>query len=157
MIFKVVTLHTPEDAVRKMLEALRQTNAKIESTMNRSLKAKIKIGFMTSVSIQANLTETPYGSIIEFTVPDLFEDQLVDEVFFGDRTASVSEMEKMEKIKLNINNLKASVDGLDEEEAKGMIGLRRSVKFLSECPHCGSSVRKGFKCAYCNRLMVEFE
>jgi len=157
MIYKIVTSYTPEDAVRKMSDRLGQMNAKIESITDRSIKARIKVGFMTTTSIQITLTETPYGSIIEFAIPNFFEEQLVDETFFGKEAATVSQTEKKEKIRLKIHELKASVDGLNEEEATNIINLRTNVKFLSECPHCGSSTRKGFRCAYCNRLMVKFE
>jgi len=157
MINRIITPYAPEDSVKKMLDILRQMNAKVESVTNRTLKAKVKIGFMASISIQANLIETPFGSMIEFAIPNLLEDQLVDEVFFGDRVMSVGQKEKMEKIRLKIEELKTCVDGLSEEEVRNTFGLHTSVKFLAECPRCGSNVRKGFRCAYCNSSMVKIE
>lgn len=153
----VLTPYVPEDAIKKMLNTLRQMNAKVDFVRDRSIKAKIKIGFMKSILIQANLMETPFGSIVEFMIPDFYEEQLVDEVFFGNRAVAVGQREKTDKIESIIKELKASIDGLDEEEARRNFGLHTRVKFLTRCPHCGSNVRKGFKCAYCNYLMVEFE
>jgi hypothetical protein len=157
MIHNAITPYTPEDALRKMADTLKQMNGKIESSTNRSVKAKIKIGFMSTISIQANVTETPFGSIVEFTVPEVLQEQLVDDVFFGNKVAGVSQTEKMEKIRLKIDELKANIDGLDKEEARRVLGFNTRVKFLANCPNCNSPNRKGFRCANCNHLMVEFE
>jgi len=156
MRYKVISPYTPEDAVKMILNALRQINAKVESVTSKSLMAKIKTGFMTSVPIQVSFRETPYGSIIEFAIPTLLEDQLVDETFFGERVAYIGQREKVEKVKIKIGELKACIDGLDEEEARNIFDLHTRVTLLNECPHCGSNVRKGFRCAYCNSLMIKF-
>src|SRR3990170_5891740 len=116
MIYKALSPYTPEDAINKMLTTLREMDAKIEYTSDRAIKAKIKLGFMSSASIQANFIEIPYGSVIEFTIPNLSEDQLVDEAFFGERVAAIGQIEKGNKVMLRINDLKARVDAVDEEE-----------------------------------------
>ncbi|MBS7606146.1 hypothetical protein KEJ31_07635 [Candidatus Bathyarchaeota archaeon] len=154
MIYTILSPYTPEDSVKKMVNALRQVNAKIESLTDRSLRIKVKIGFMTSISVQVNFIEMPYGSIIRFVIPE--EENLVDKVFFDEETAYMAQRERMERIKLKIEELKASVDGLNEEEVKRIFNINMNIKFLTRCPHCGSSLRKGFRCAYCNSIMVDF-
>jgi hypothetical protein len=156
-MFKVLTPYPPEETIRKMADMLRQTNAKTESMTNRSLKATIKIGLMSNISISANVTETPFGSTVEFTIPDAMEEQLVDSVFFGDKTARISQNQRVERIVAKINELKTSIDALDEEEARHLFGYDAKLKFLDKCRNCGSNNRKGFRCAYCNSLMVELE
>lgn len=155
MIYTILSPYTPEDSVKKMMNALRQVNAKIESLTDKSLKMKIKIGFMTSISVQVNFIEMPYGSIIRFTIPE--EENLVDKVFFDEETAYMAQRERIERIKLKIEELKASVDGLYEEEVGRIFNINTNIKFLNRCPNCGSSLRKGFRCAYCNSLMVDFQ
>jgi hypothetical protein len=157
MIYKILTPYDPKESTKRISSYLSEIKAKVKVATSKSIVAKLKLGFMSSVSIQVNFTETPFGSIVRITPLDLSYERDVDDVFFGNQVASSSQNNKLRKVGLIIGDLKASIDGLDESEAKHTIGLRTQARFLSTCPKCGANARQGFRCRYCDALMVEFE
>jgi len=154
-MYKLLSPYPPDDTFRKLLATLNQMKAKVKVTTNRFMSAKIKIGFMSSILVHISIVETPYGSIVEFTTPELNSERIVDETFFGEDVASISYQEKKAKIKEKILLLKTSIDGLQEEDIQRVVNLSTKVKILQKCPNCGANKRKGFRCAYCNTLMIK--
>ena len=89
--------------------------------------------------------------------PNVEYESMYDEVYFNKDVVEWTKEEKVGKIMPLVQEIVALIDGMNKNDLREIGEDFNRIRFLMQCPNCGSRIRKGFRCAYCGALMIKYE